>query len=64
MQIEITIQTRYTTSMTPEERARFRIDQQLLASGWVLQNKDEFNRMAALGMSLHLPHVRPMTAYI
>ena len=38
--------------MTPEERARFRIDQQLLASGWVLQNKDEFNRHAAFGVAV------------
>jgi type I restriction enzyme, R subunit len=38
--------------MTPEERARFRIDKQLVEAGWVLQNKNQFNRLAALGVAV------------
>lgn len=36
----------------PEEKARQVIDAQLVASGWVVQDREEFNRKAALGMAV------------
>lgn len=38
--------------MTPEKRAREKIDALLDAAGWKIQNKDKFNRNAALGVAL------------
>ena len=37
---------------TPEAKAREEIDRLLLAAGWVLQNKDEFNRNAGTGVAV------------
>ena len=36
--------------MTPEQKSRSAIDIKLAASGWVVQNKNEFNPAAALGV--------------
>ena len=36
--------------MTPEDRARGKIDALLEAAGWILQDKDAFNRNAAVGV--------------
>ncbi|NLB65428.1 MAG: DEAD/DEAH box helicase family protein [Lentisphaerae bacterium] len=36
----------------PEQLARTQIEQQLEASGWVLQSRDEFDRNAALGVAV------------
>jgi len=36
--------------MTPEQKARLNIDKMLEESGYVIQNKDEFNPMASLGV--------------
>lgn len=38
--------------MTPEDRAREKIDQLLKAAGWVLQDKDAYKRNAALGVAV------------
>lgn len=38
--------------MTPEEKARQNIDKLLEAAGWVIQDKDAFNRNAALGVAV------------
>ncbi|MCL2880800.1 MAG: DEAD/DEAH box helicase family protein [Treponema sp.] len=35
--------------MTPEQKSRIVIDKKLRASGWVLQDKKEFNPTAAAG---------------
>lgn len=37
---------------TPEEQARQLIDDLLRAAGWVIQNKDEFNRKASMGVAV------------
>lgn len=37
---------------TPEEKARELIDAQLVASGWVIQDRDEMNRKASLGVAV------------
>lgn len=37
---------------TPEQKARTKIDQLLAAAGWALQNSDEFNRKASLGVAV------------
>ncbi len=37
---------------TPEEKAREKIDALLKASGWKIQDKDKFNRNAALGVAV------------
>ena len=37
---------------TPEARARDLIDRQLQAAGWVLQHRDELNRMAGRGVAV------------
>ena len=37
---------------TPEAKARAKIDELLVAAGWLLQDKDEFNRNAALGVAV------------
>lgn len=39
-------------SLTPEQIAREKIDRLLDAAGWVLQDKDEFNRNASLGVAV------------
>ena len=38
--------------MTPEDKAREIIDAQLLAAGWVLQDKNKLNRKAGLGVAV------------
>lgn len=38
--------------LTPEQKARQQIDRLLAAAGWVLQNPDEFNRNASLGVAV------------
>ena len=38
--------------LTPEQQARATIDQLLQAAGWVLQNRDGFNRKASLGVAV------------
>lgn len=38
--------------LTPEQIARQKIDASLSAAGWVIQNNDEFNRNAALGVAV------------
>lgn len=39
-------------NFTPEQVARQKIDAMLIAAGWVIQNKDEFNRNASLGVAV------------
>ena len=34
--------------MFPEEKARLTIDEKLTASGWVVQDRDEYNPRASL----------------
>ena len=36
----------------PEQRARKQIDQLLADAGWVVQNRDQFDRSAALGVAV------------
>ena len=38
----------YTGNMTPEQKARFEIDKKLRASGWLVQDKNDFNPAARL----------------
>lgn len=38
--------------LTPEQKARQTIDQQLMAAGWVLQDRDQLNRTASLGVAV------------
>src|SRR6478672_11776937 len=38
--------------MTPEEKARERIDAMLTASGWAVQTKDKINLAAARGVAI------------
>lgn len=38
--------------MTPEEKARLKIDARLEKSGWVLQDMRELNPMASLGVAV------------
>ncbi len=38
--------------MTPEARARELIDAQLVAAGWVIQDRDQFDRRASLGVAV------------
>lgn len=38
--------------LTPEQIARQQIDKLLEAAGWTIQNPDEFNRNAALGVAV------------
>jgi len=38
--------------LTPEQIARQKIDASLSAAGWIIQNNDEFNRNAALGVAV------------
>ncbi|MDR1916606.1 MAG: hypothetical protein LBQ58_08545, partial [Synergistaceae bacterium] len=38
--------------MTPEQKARVEIDRKLIASGWTLQDKKEFNPAAASGVAV------------
>lgn len=39
-------------SLTPEQRAREKIDTLLTAAGWILQDKDAFNRNASEGVAV------------
>ncbi|MGE4299102.1 MAG: type I restriction-modification enzyme R subunit C-terminal domain-containing protein [Desulfovibrionaceae bacterium] len=41
-----------THQLTPEQRARQKIDALLVAAGWILQNKDGFNRNAGPGVAV------------
>lgn len=38
--------------VTPEQRARELIDQQLIAAGWVIQDRDQLDRRASLGVAV------------
>lgn len=38
--------------VTPEEQARHQIDELLEAAGWVIQDRNAFNRNAALGVAV------------
>lgn len=38
--------------MTPEEKTRQRIDEQLSSAGWVIQDRSDFNRTALLGIAV------------
>ena len=38
--------------LTPEQAAREKIDKLLTSAGWVLQDRDEFNRKASLGVAV------------
>lgn len=38
--------------LTPEQQARERIDQMLVASGWAVQDKKAFNPSASLGVAV------------
>ena len=42
----------FTTLPTPEEKARQNIDDQLVASGWILQDMSNMNIMAGLGVAV------------
>jgi type I restriction enzyme R subunit len=42
--------------MTPEQKARIKIDERLTASGWLLQDKQEFNPAASLGAAVREFH--------
>ncbi len=39
-------------NQTPEQRARDKIDKMLVASGWVVQNKNQINFNAGLGVGI------------
>jgi type I restriction enzyme R subunit len=39
-------------NQTPEQLARDKIDEQLIASGWIIQNKKQFNLNAATGVAI------------
>ncbi len=41
-----------STSLTPEQRARLRIDAALAESGWVVQSRDEINLQKAQGVAV------------
>jgi type I restriction enzyme, R subunit len=38
--------------ITPEQQARVKIDALLIAAGWVVQDRQEFNRTASLGVAV------------
>ena len=38
--------------MTPEQKARVEIDKRLIAAGWILQDKREFNPAASVGVAV------------
>ncbi len=42
--------------MTPEEKARLIIDQKFIQSGWVIQDMNEFNPIASLGVAVREFH--------
>ena len=42
----------FETMKTPEQRAREMIDAQLAAAGWVIQDRDQFDRRASLGVAV------------
>jgi type I restriction enzyme R subunit len=54
--------TKTTSHQTPEEKARDAIDRQLLAAGWILQNKGETNFNAGRGIAVreYLTDVGPV----
>ena len=38
--------------MNPEEKARLKIDEELIQAGWVIQDRKDFNRNASLGVAV------------
>ena len=38
--------------MNPEEKARLEIDKELIQAGWLIQDRADFNRNAALGVAV------------
>ena len=38
--------------VTPEQRSRELIDAQLMAAGWVIQDRDQLDRHASLGVAV------------
>ena len=38
--------------MTPEERARVKIDERLIQSGWVIQDLSQVNPFASIGVAV------------
>lgn len=38
--------------MTPEEKARLKIDEELIQAGWVIQDRSNFNRNESLGVAV------------
>jgi len=38
--------------MTPEEKARLKIDEELIQAGWVIQDRSDFNRNAGIGVAV------------
>ena len=43
---------REVISVTPEEKARFEIDRKLKESGWTIQNMNQLNLTASLGVAV------------
>ena len=37
---------------TPEAKARKQIDKQLIAAGWIIQDRNDFDRTAGLGVAV------------
>lgn len=37
--------------MTPEEQARQLIDEKLASAGWIIQDRQNFDRLAGLGVA-------------
>ena len=37
---------------TPEAKARKQIDKQLIAAGWIIQNRSDFDRTAGVGVAV------------
>jgi hypothetical protein len=52
------------TPLTPEQRAREKIDASLVESGWTLQNRDEMNLSAARGVGVREFKLAPDYGYV
>jgi type I restriction enzyme R subunit len=51
--------------MTPEARARVKIDEQLTAAGWTIQDRDQLDRRASLGVAVReFPMANGPTDYL
>lgn len=50
--------------LTPEQRARERIDASLGEAGWILQNRDEMNLSAARGVAVREFKLAPGHGYV